>query len=230
MALITIVMATLDSEKYLTEALTSISNQTFQDYEILLVDGGSTDRTLEVAHTFPKLRVIPQVGNGLFGAWNEGILASQSQWIAFLDSDDYWSSNCLQDHLDQLHLDHHLLCSLGKVKFFLDSEMLSPPKYFKPSLLENEHVAYMPGCFLGKRSLFTTLGLFDETLSITSDIAWFALLKQSTEKIAILDQTVLYKRVHSANLSLTGAKADFYQSELLRLLHRSIKSRKIVQS
>lgn len=226
MALITIVMASLNSEKYLTEALTSISQQTFQDYEILLVDGGSTDYTLEIAYNFPKLRVIPQVSNGLFGAWNEGVLASQSQWIAFLDSDDYWSSNCLQEHLDQLHLDHYLLCSFGKVKFFLDSEMPSPPKHFKPSLLIGDHDAYMPGCFLGKRSLFATLGLFDETLSITSDIAWFAMLKQSTDKIATLDQTVLCKRVHSANLSLTAAKVDSYQSELLTLLHRSISSRK----
>jgi len=225
MALITIVMASLNSERYLTEALKSISQQTFQDYEILLVDGGSTDNSLRIAHTFPNLRVIPQVSKGLFGAWNEGILASQSQLIAFLDSDDYWSSNCLQEHLDQFHLDQYLLCSLGKVKFFLDSEILSPPKHFKPSLLMGDHDAPMPGCFLGKRSLFTTLGLFDETLSITSDIAWFSMLKQSTEKIAILDQTVLYKRVHSANLSLTAAKAASYQSELLTLLHQSIRSR-----
>ena len=225
MALITIVMASLNSEKYLTEALTSISQQTFQDYEILLVDGGSTDRTLKIAHTFPKLRVIPQVGNGLFEAWNQGIQASQSEWIAFLDSDDYWSSNCLQEHLDQLHLNHLQRCSLGKVRFFFDSQLPLPPKHFKASLLRRDHVAYMPGCFLGKRSLFTTLGFFDETLSIASDIAWFAMLKRSTEKIGILDQTVLYKRVHSANLSYTAAKAYTYQSELLTLLHRSIKSR-----
>ena len=226
MALITIVMASLNSEQYLREALTSISQQTFQDYEILLVDGGSTDLTLEIAYTFPKLRVIPQVSKGLFGAWNEGILASQSQWIAFLDSDDYWSSNCLQEHLDQLHLVHDLLCSFGKVKFFLDGEMPSPPKHFKPSLLIGSHNAYMPGCFLGKCSLFSTLGLFDETLSITSDITWFAMLKKSIEKIAILEQTVLYNRVHAANLSYTSAKDSAYQSELLKLLKKSIDSQK----
>jgi glycosyltransferase involved in cell wall biosynthesis len=225
MALITIVMASLDSEKYLNEALTSISNQTFQDYEILLVDGGSSDRTLEIAHTFAKLRVIPQAGKGLFSAWNEGILASQSPLIAFLDSDDYWPSYCLQEHVNQLSLNNHLLCSLGKVRFFFDSQLPLPPKHFKASLLKRDHVAYMPGCFLGQRSLFNTLGLFDETLDITSDIAWFALLKQFIEKIGILDQTVLYKRVHSANLSYTAAKAYTYQSELLTLLHRSIKSR-----
>ena len=226
MALITIVMASLNSEQYLREALTSISQQTFQDYEILLVDGGSTDLTLEIAYTFPKLRVIPQVSKGLFGAWNEGILASQSQWIAFLDSDDYWPSNCLQEHLDQLHLDHDLLCSFGKVKFFLDSEMPLPPKHFKPSLLIGSHDTYMPGCFLGKRSLFSTLGLFDETLRITSDISWFTMLKQSIKKIAISKQTVLYKRVHSANLSYTSAKDSAYQSELLTLLKKFIDSQK----
>lgn len=223
MSLISIVMATLDSEKYLNEALTSISNQTFRDYEILVVDGGSSDRTLEIADNFSKLRVIPQVSKGLFGAWNEGISASQSPFIAFLDSDDFWTSNCLQEHINQFALDDDLLCSLGKVKFFLDSQMLLPPKHFKASLLRGDHAAYMPGCFLGKRSLFNTLGLFDETLAITSDIAWFALLKQSIEKIVILEETVLYKRVHSANLSYTAAKASSYQSELLTLLHRSIK-------
>ena len=226
MALITIVIASLNSEKYLKEALTSISNQTFQDFEILLVDGGSTDNTLSIAHTFPNLRVIPQVSKGLFGAWNEGILACKSQLITFLDSDDYWSTNCLQEHVNQFNLNHNLLCSIGKVKFFLDSETLVPPKPFKLSLLEGDHVAYMPGCFLGKHSLFTTLGMFDETLTITSDIAWFALLKQTIEKIVILDNTVLYKRVHSANLSYTPAKASAYQSELLKLLNKSIHSRK----
>jgi glycosyltransferase involved in cell wall biosynthesis len=225
MALISIVMASLNSEKYLKEALTSISNQTFQNFEILLVDGGSTDNTLRIAQTFPNLRVISQVSKGLFAAWNEGILASKSQLITFLDSDDYWSSNCLQEHVDQFNLDDNLLCSIGKVTFFLDSEMLVPPKHFKPSLLMGNHMALMPGCFLGKRSLFTTLVLFDETLDVTSDIAWFKMLKQSIIKIGFLSKTVLYKRVHSANLSYTAAKASTYQSELLTLLYKSLYSR-----
>ena len=225
MSILSVIMATLNAEKYLQQTLNSLALQSFKDFEIIVVDGGSTDLTVSIAQSFPNLRILVQKTKGLTGAWNEGILASQSPLIAFLDSDDYWVTNCLELHIEQFQRNENLLGSIGKVEFFLDDSTLPIPKHFKPSLLNGNHVGYMPGCFLGRRSLFNTLGLFDESLAITSDIAWFALLKQSIKDIAVVDQTVLYKRVHSNNLSYKAAESSAYQTELLHLLNISINAR-----
>ncbi len=93
--LVSVVMAVKNAERYLAEALDSVVRQSFSDYEIVVVDGRSTDDSRRIASSYPGVRVIEQEGPGFAQAWNVGIDASRGAFIAILDSDDTWPAHKL---------------------------------------------------------------------------------------------------------------------------------------
>src|ERR1700694_3763307 len=87
---ISIIVASKNAERYLSQSLDSIAAQTYRAFEVVVVDGGSTDNSICIAEAYPNTTCIKQVGTGFTGAWNEGIDAARGSHIAFLDSDDIW--------------------------------------------------------------------------------------------------------------------------------------------
>lgn len=83
---------------YISETLKSILNQTFVDFEVIIVDDGSTDTSLEVIKTFndPRIHLICIPNSGVSIARNTGIQNAKFSWIAFLDADDWWAPNFLE--------------------------------------------------------------------------------------------------------------------------------------
>ncbi len=222
--LVSIITATLNAENFLRDALLSIQNQSYSNYEILIVDGGSTDGTKAIALSFPKVRLVEQKGKGLFTAWNEGIEAAKGDFIAFLDSDDRWEADALNHHMKELLANASILGSVGRLNFFLEKDQ-TPPAEFKMLLLKESHLAYMPGCFVGRKEIFKKIGLFETQWKIASDIVWFAHVKDLKEEIVLLKDVVLNKRVHNKNISYAAAESDTYSKELLQLLHNKLKQR-----
>ena len=223
--LVSVITATLNASKYLREALNSILNQTYQHIEVLIIDGGSTDDTKEIANLFPKVSFVTQNGKGLFDAWNQGIRMCTGEFIAILDSDDIWNPTTLSDHVNALLCDSSKLGSVGQVKFFLEKKQTPPPE-FKLSLIEKSHLAYMPGCFMGRKEIFNRIGYYETEWEIASDIIWFGQVKDLKDEIYILDRVVLNKRVHKNNISYNSVEEDIWGRELLKLLHLKLKSRK----
>jgi glycosyltransferase involved in cell wall biosynthesis len=223
--LVSVITATLNASKYLREALNSILNQTYQNIEVLIIDGGSTDDTKEIANMFPKVSFVTQNGKGLFDAWNQGIQICTGDFVAILDSDDIWNPTTLSDHVNALLSDSSILGSVGRVKFFLEEKQTPPPE-FKLSLLEKSHLAYMPGCFMGRKEIFNRIGYYETEWKIASDIIWFGKVKDLKDEIYILDRVVLNKRVHKNNISYNSVEEDIWGRELLKLLHLKLKSRK----
>lgn len=224
--LVSVIMATLNSGRFLRDALRSIQNQTYSQIEVIMIDGGSSDLTEEIAREFSQVRFIRQQGRGLFDAWNKGLKLANGSFIAFLDSDDYWESSAIFDQMQMLLSDKSKLGSVGRVNFFLEAKD-SPPPEFKLSLLDRDHLAYMPGCFVGRRSIIDRIGYFETEWKVASDIIWFGKVKELKEEIILLDQVVLNKRVHENNLSYTSVDEEVYSKELLKLLHQKIQARKV---
>lgn len=97
---ISVVIPLYNKGPHIARTLNSVLNQTFQNFEIIIVDGGSTDNGIDVVKKFidPRIKLIRQIGNGVSIARNQGVNISQSNYIAFLDADDEW----LPDHLENL--------------------------------------------------------------------------------------------------------------------------------
>ena len=107
MPLVTIVVPAFNVAKTLRETLSSLQAQTFQDYEIIIVDDGSTDETPRIARSFfddPRIRMVNQRNRGLAGARNSGITAAKGELIGFCDSDDIWEPSKLAAHVQHLKL------------------------------------------------------------------------------------------------------------------------------
>ncbi len=89
---ITIVTATYNSEKFIKSNIESINNQTFQNYEHLIIDNKSKDNTLKISKQYGiKLRIISERDNGIYDAFNKGIRASKGEIISILSSDDFYT-------------------------------------------------------------------------------------------------------------------------------------------
>ena len=87
-----VIIPLFNKEKSIRNTLASVINQTFRDFELIIVNDGSTDKSLEAVNDFTdsQIIVINQLNEGVSSARNKGIYASQGQYIAFLDADDIW--------------------------------------------------------------------------------------------------------------------------------------------
>ncbi len=103
---VSVVMPVYDVEPFVAEAVTSVLNQSFTDFELIIVDDGGSDLSLEICRQFddPRIRIVSQPNRGLSGARNTGIAKARGEYIALLDSDDRWLPEKLELHV--IHLDN----------------------------------------------------------------------------------------------------------------------------
>ena len=97
--MISIIVPVYNAEKYLRETIRSILNQDFCDFELLLINDGSKDKSLEicneVAQKHPQIRVFNQKNSGVSAARNKGLLEAKGEYIAFVDADDLLEADML---------------------------------------------------------------------------------------------------------------------------------------
>jgi glycosyltransferase involved in cell wall biosynthesis len=93
-----VILATYNSSKYLEESINSVLNQTYKNFELIIVDDGSTDKTINIIKKFKdnRIKYKYQTNQGPSKARNIGIKISKSRWICFIDADDYWYKNKLK--------------------------------------------------------------------------------------------------------------------------------------
>jgi glycosyltransferase involved in cell wall biosynthesis len=221
--LVSVVVPTLDAAPYLDDALESIAAQTYDAWEIVLIDGGSTDDTLVIAGGRPGVRVVRQRGTGLAEAWNEGIESARGELIAFLDSDDRWEPRKLELQVAVLAERAGVDGVVSLLQFVLEPGFGLPPG-FRSELLQSARPAPVPSALLTRRGVFDRIGVFEPHLVMAADTDWFARFHDAGLCLEVLPQLLVYKRVHDHNLSLRdGATGD---RELLELLRASVHRRR----
>jgi glycosyltransferase involved in cell wall biosynthesis len=101
---VSVIIPIYNAEQYISETIRSVLDQTFQDFELLAVDDGSPDKSVEVCQQFtdPRIKIIRQANRGLSGARNTGIRHAEGEYIAFLDADDIWRPQKLEKHVEHL--------------------------------------------------------------------------------------------------------------------------------
>jgi glycosyltransferase involved in cell wall biosynthesis len=224
--LVTVVVPTLNAARFLRDALDSVAAQTYDAWEVVLVDGGSSDATVAIAKRYERVRITAQRGRGLADAWNCGIDAARGELIAFLDSDDRWEPGKLARQVHVLAADPGVDCVIARMQFVLEAG-LSPPPGFKPELLASDHLAYMPSALLARRTVFERVGTFDTRWTIAADADWFARLKDAAVHIEVVPAVLVHKRVHEANLSTLGRAT--LNRELVELLRESVERQRRAQ-
>ena len=99
--LISLIIPVYNTSKYLKVCIESLLNQTFKDFEMILVDDGSTDNSVEIIKEYQKqdsrIRLIKENHNGVGNARNVGLVHAQGKYVQFLDSDDFFENNMLEE-------------------------------------------------------------------------------------------------------------------------------------
>lgn len=220
---VSVIVIVKNGERFLADALQSIQQQAYPPFETLVVDGGSTDRTAEIAQSFPGVRYLLQPDSGISNAYNFGIAQSEGELLAFLSYDDLWTSDKLavQVHHLQVHPDcQYAVC---RIRSFLEPGE-TPPAGFRPELLQKEPVGFIMETLLARRSLFDRVGLHDTNLPTGGDVDWYARVFDAKIEGCICEQVLVHKRVHGSNSSLTDATTN---AQLLLSLRRSVQRKHV---
>lgn len=176
---ISIIMPTYNREKFIAEAISSVLNQTYSDYELIIVDDGSTDNTGQVVASFasPKIRYVPLEHQGRSRARNHALSLAQGQYIAFLDSDDQFLPNklefqmyCMKNEpeIDMVYSSAITVDEKGEfLSFYFKANSTGMIYYdvvfFYPQIM-------FPSTWLLRAKILQDVGLFDEHLDRYEDI------------------------------------------------------------
>jgi len=119
MPFITVVIPAFNHERFIAEAIESVLGQTIRDWELIVVDDGSTDGTANIVRQYedPRISLLRQSNSGAHAALNRGINEAKGHWIAFLNSDDRFRPDKLERHLQAHEADPHLEASASRVRY-----------------------------------------------------------------------------------------------------------------
>lgn len=114
---ISIIIPTYNASKTLSVALESVLKQTFADYEILVIDGLSTDNTIDIAKCYndERIKIISEKDSGIYDAMNKGICLAKGEWLYFLGSDDRIFDNKVLENIQQAILKNNCDVIYGDV-------------------------------------------------------------------------------------------------------------------
>ncbi|MGA3079772.1 MAG: glycosyltransferase family A protein [Terracidiphilus sp.] len=208
---ISVVMPVYNAEKYLRQAIRSALEQTLPPHEIIVINDGSTDSSLEIARSFGSaITCISQQNRGLSASRNLAIARSTGDWIAFLDADDYWLPEKLARQAAMIQADPSIgLIYTGKTDLSLDGTtrdvQARPPQWVTNMLPVQNYI--FPTTVLTRRSLLLEHA-FDESLESSEEWWLFYSLSRITKFAAIAEPTAVY-RVYPESLSNRNWKAVF---------------------
>ncbi len=218
---VSIVTVVRNGEAYLQEAIASILSQTVQPFQVLVVDGRSTDRTPEIARSYKQIQYLVQQTTGLANARNLGIRHAEGEFIAFLDHDDVWMPRKLELQLRRMCEKPALGYTTTRMVFVGDRG--APPER-KPEYraASAPRSAPTPSALMARRELFQQVGEFDPQYTIGCDSDWFTRARDMAVQTEEIPDVLLRKRLHHANLSLD---ASLNRLEMARIARQSILRR-----
>jgi glycosyltransferase involved in cell wall biosynthesis len=119
MVKVSVIVPIYNVEKFVARTIASVLAQTWQDFELIVVDDESPDRSLEICRQFedPRIKIVQQKNRGLAGARNTGIRHACGQYIALIDSDDLWLPTKLEKHVHHLDSSPKIGVSFSRSEF-----------------------------------------------------------------------------------------------------------------
>ena len=218
---VSVIIPTYNSAKYVVEAVESVLAQTWQDFEILVIDDGSTDETAQVMHRYEvPVRYIHQQNGGVAVARNRGIAESRGRYVAFLDADDTWLPHKLERQMEALHQQpHDQVCYSA---FTVVDSDLNPIGISRSQrrgstledLLTRGNVIGSICTVLCERSLFDLVGGFDPVLSQCADWDMWVRLAAQTEFLYVDEPLVTYRQ-HGTNMSRNAPLLEYDSLQVL---------------
>jgi glycosyltransferase involved in cell wall biosynthesis len=210
--LVSVVIPTYNHASYLGRALQSVLDQTYTNWEAIVIDNHSTDKTDEVMASFadPRINYLKIHNNSVIAASrNLGIRAAKGEWIAFLDSDDWWTADklqvcfdCIDDKVDLVYHDLEIVRdppSLFKRKHKKSRQVKKP--VLKDLLLKGNAIATTS--VLVRKGLLVQIGGMDESVKMIAaeDYNTWLRIAQLTDNFFHVPKSLGYYLFHAGGAS-----------------------------
>ena len=217
--LVSVIINCKNSEKYLNECIDSVLTQTYSNYEIILINNFSTDRTKEIILSYSDNRIQyfeTKSPLNLGAARNIGLKSSKGEYIAFLDSDDTWHHNKLElilkkftDNIGLVYSDVKYFNSNNSFNLY-DIRNLYKGNCFK-ELLEDYNLCFS-SCVISKKVILNQNIFFDEELKVCEDLDFFLKIAYIS-KIEYVREVLVEYRIHGKNLTFKYPELFFDEFE-----------------
>jgi glycosyltransferase involved in cell wall biosynthesis len=194
----TLITVTLNSEKTILKTINSINNQTYKEFEYIIVDGGSSDKTLQIIKKNLKKKyiLISEKDKGIYNAMNKGINLSNGKFVGFLNSDDWLDDNILSKIHDLVKTQNPSII-YGDAKFYKNNKYNF---YAKANLKKlKKDMSLLHSSFYVNSNIIKNY-LFDENLIISSDYKQMLNLNK--------DYNFYYISESLSNVSMGGKSSD----------------------
>ncbi len=224
---ISVIIPALNAAQWIQEALASVREQSLSVAEVIVVDNGSTDATVQIA-TEAGATVLHEPTRGAAAARNAGIHAATQPWIALLDADDYWTPDKIETqwHVIQQFPDTRVLCTNYR---FVGENVPTRPAFeemgatyrklpktrladgvkqishttLSAQLREGRHwFGLYPSSVLFQREDALAVGGFNPMFTALEDVEFFARLLKQTGDVVFIETPLAFYRWHAANTSL----------------------------
>jgi len=167
--LVSIITAVYNGEKYLEQTIQSVLKQSYENIEYIIIDGGSTDGTLDIIKKYEdKISYwISEKDRGVYEAMNKGLLVAKGDYIAILNADDYYTANAISLSIEKI-IKTDSDYSIANVEY-VNSKGIIRPIY---PLVENyiyQEMPYPHVSALISSKVYDDIGLFDEKFKIAGD-------------------------------------------------------------
>ncbi len=173
---VSVIIPTYNRKKFLKKAIDSVLTQSFADFELIVVDDGSDDKTKELINTYADDRLVYfyQDNQGVSCARNLGLKQAKGEYIAFLDSDDWWEKDKLKIQVEFLKKNRDIVATHTEEVWYRADKLLNPKlKHRKQSGYIFEQCLQLCAVSIStavlRRELFDKVGYFDEELEVCED-------------------------------------------------------------
>lgn len=210
--LVSVVMPVYNGAVQIGEALEALLTQTYSPIEVIVVDDGSTDGTVELVRTYPEVRLIQQANAGPAVARNNGVEHSQGQYISFVDHDDVWLPEKVQRQVDLLQANGGGFATCH-VRYVLE---VAPPSWFRGPADGTPVIGWVPSCWLMDRATWDKVGPFEPSFGHGCDTDWLARARNLHVATLVAEECLVNYRVHAENESGKGATTMQSLTSVLR--------------
>lgn len=243
-----IIMPAYNVEKYIFKAINSVLSQTYDNYELIIIDDGSIDNTKSVINSFKdkRIKIIYQNNNGVSSARNRGIKESSGDYIIFLDSDDYIENYALEYINNEINNSNKNTTFIGKFNTIFEKECNRSCKCEnldatcindrnKKEVLDylyTKRIIYAVWRFVVSRKLIEKNNLLFMEGIIHEDEEWVPRLLVASKNYKLLDKTFYNYRIRKKSIMTTN-RNDLYREECLvkvsqELLKNANKEKNII--
>jgi glycosyltransferase involved in cell wall biosynthesis len=221
---ISIIITAYNVEKYIAEAVESALKQTYKNFEIIVINDGSTDNTLDVLKTFEnKIILINQDNIGLAKTMNKGLKLATGELVSFLDGDDIWVDDKSAKQIKEFEKNPCLEATFGKMEQFLTPELMANQDRFQ--FQKGALPAQSKATALFRKEVFEKYGNFPDVRTLDF-VIWFDKAKAHGIVFNQTNDLTVYRRVRENSNS---QEQDYYP-HLLRFLKDRINHKRVVNS